>query len=442
MLETIKNAVKTLVAIGVHEKLTTLEQGLVKLTNKAALTILLVVSFVFVPMRILTAQYSSPILILFAFLFSLTLLFNYRKKFLLARHYLIALLYIMLLVVSVLRGIESGILFILIPTVLLAYIFFYPFRSLYFHLVLILAFTTFILIYGHGNQPILPHPAGMLSKVYAIYLLISLALSAVFVDFIFTLNRRYQQELLSLNQTKNKLLGIIGHDLRSPLNSLKGLLQLVNYQNLSQEEFHGLIKQLSRSTENLSYSLDNLLEWAVTQLKGITASPAPFRLRQVSEQECSLLEEGAKQKDIRILNRIPEEITAYADINHIGLVIRNLLNNAIKFTPKGGRIILEARPEAQQVVVRISDTGIGMEKALATRIFNRENPEFSRGTGGESGLGLGLMLCKEMIIHNKGKIWARSEKGKGSTFTFSLPVQEPSNKAASPLGRNIKKTVL
>lgn len=442
MLETFKNTVKALVAIGVHEKLTTLEQGLVKLTNKAALTILLVVSFVFVPVRILSGQYSHPILFLFALLFSFTLLFNYRKKFVLARHYLIALLYSMLLVVSVLRGIESGILFIVIPTVLLAYIFFYPYKSLYFHLALTLLFTSFILVYAHRTQPILPHPAEMLSKLYAIYLLISLSLSAVFVNFIFTLNRRYQQELLSLNQTKNKLLGIIGHDLRSPLNSLKGLLHLVNYQNLSQEEFHGLIKQLSRSTENLSYSLDNLLEWAVSQLKGISPSPAPFRLRQVSEQECSLLEEVAKQKDIHILNRIPEEITAYADINHIGLVIRNLLNNAIKFTPKGGRVSLEARQEKQQVVVRISDTGIGMDKAFASRIFSRENPELSRGTSGESGLGLGLMLCKEMISYNKGKIWARSETGKGSTFTFSLPVQEPGKKAA-PLPRTaVNKTVL
>ena len=170
------------------------------------------VSFIFVPIRILSSQYTIPILFLFALLFPLTLLFNYWKKYLLARHYLIALLYSMLLVISVFRGIESGVLFVVIPTVLLSYIFFYPHKSLYFHLALTLLFTVVILVYAHRTHPILPHSREVLSKVYAIYLLISLSLTAVFINFIFTLNRRYQQELLSLNQTKNKLLSIIGHD--------------------------------------------------------------------------------------------------------------------------------------------------------------------------------------------------------------------------------------
>lgn len=424
MLDIFINKIKAVVGLGVTEKLTTLEEGLIKLTNKAALSIILVVSLVFVPVRVLSSHYTIPILFLFAILFTFTLALNYWQKYVLARHYLIGMLYTMLLVISVFRGIESGVLFVVIPTVLLSYIFFYPGKSLYFHLVLTLLFTGFILWYARQAEPILPHSRQMLSKVYAVYLLISLSLTAVYINFIFNLNRRYQKELVGLNQTKNKLLSIIGHDLRSPLNSLKGLLNLIQHRSLSQEEFSRFTVQLSNNTEHLSYTLDNLLQWAVSQMKGFSPAPVNFELRQLSEQEYNLLAEAAKQKKITIENKIPAEISAYADVNHIGLVIRNLLNNAIKFTPQGGRILLEAEQQQDEIIVRISDTGPGIDEALVSQLFSNQQSEISRGKNKESGTGLGLMLCREMIGYNKGKIWAWSKKGRGSTFSFTLPLPQ------------------
>jgi signal transduction histidine kinase len=422
MLDIFINKIKAIVGLGVTEKLTTLEQGLIKLTNKAALSIILVVGLVFMPIRVLSSHYTIPILFLFAILFTFTLALNYWQKYVLARHYLIGMLYAMLLVISVFRGIESGILFVVIPMMLLSYIFFYPSKILYFHLVLTLLFTSFILWYAHQTEPILPHSRQILSKIYAVYLLISLSLTAVYINFVFNLHRRYQEELVSLNQTKNKLLSIIGHDLRSPLNSLKGLLNLIQHRNLSQEEFNRFTAQLSNNTESLSYTLDNLLQWAVSQMKGFSPAPVNFELRELSEQEYSLLAEAAKQKKLTIENKIPAEYSAHADVNHIGLVIRNLLNNAIKFTPQGGRITLEAEQQQEEIVVRIRDTGPGIDEALVSQLFGSQKHEINRGKDKESGTGLGLMLCREMVGYNKGRIWVWSKKDRGSTFSFTLPL--------------------
>lgn len=425
MLDIFINKIKAIIDLGVTEKLTTLEQGLIKLTNKAALSIILVVILVFVPVRVLSSYYTIPILLLFAVLFTFTLALNYWQKYALARHYLVGMLYTMLLVISVFRGIESGVLFVIIPTVLLSYIFFHPGKSLHFHLALTLLFTSFILWYAHQSEPLLPHSRQMLSKIYAVYLLISLALTAVYINFILNLNRRYQKELVGLNQTKNKLLSIIGHDLRSPLNSLKGLLNLIQHKSLSQEEFTRFTTQLSHNTESLSYTLDNLLLWAVSQMEGFSPAPINFGLRQLSEQEYKLLAETAKQKKISIENKIPAELSAHADVNHIGLVIRNLLNNAIKFTPEGGRVTLEAEQQQEKLVVRISDTGPGIDETLILQLFGNQKPEINRGKNKESGTGLGLMLCREMIDYNKGEIWVWSKKGQGSIFSFTLPLPNP-----------------
>ena len=405
---------------GVKPGLSTYEQGLVKLTNKASLVIILIVNLIFVPLTLYN-QHTPSILFFNSLFFPLTLIFNKLGYYKLARHALLIILYSMLLVISIVRGRESGILFVLIPTILLFFIFFYGHKSLYAHLVLSLVISSFTLIYTDLHLPVQPYSREIVSSVFAINLLISLSLAAIFINFIFNLNRRYQKELLELNSTKNKILGIIGHDLRSPINSLKGLLHLLSNKNINQEEFRQLTSHLYRNTELLSYSLDNLLQWSVSQMKGFHPIPLSFNIFEMIENECKLFTEAARLKNIKLSNQVAPDTYAYADPNNITLVVRNLLNNAIKFTPEGGEVSISTEVQGGKLFIHIADTGVGMDAAQLSRLFGSFKPINSRGTRGEAGTGLGLMLCKDMVTYNKGKIWVKSEKEKGSTFSFSLP---------------------
>ena len=408
------------VKTGVKPKLSTYEQGLIKLTNKAALVIILIVNLIFVPLALYN-QHTPSVLFFNSLFFPLTLIFNKLGFYKLARHALLIILYSMLLIISVVRGRESGILFVLIPTILLFFIFFYGHKSLYVHLVLSLIISSFTLIYTDLHLPVQPYSREIVSSVFAINLLISLSLAAIFINFIFNLNRRYQVELLELNSTKNKILGIIGHDLRSPINSLKGLLQLLSNKNINQEEFRQLTGHLYRNTEHLSYSLDNLLQWSVSQMKGFQPSPLSFNLFELIENECKLFAEAARLKSISLQNHVAPDTYAYADPHNITLVVRNLLNNAIKFTPEDGEVSIKSEVQKDQLTIHVADSGVGMDATQLNRLFGSFRPINSRGTKGEAGTGLGLMLCKDMLTYNKGKIWVRSEKDKGSTFSFSLP---------------------
>jgi len=135
------------------------------------------------------------------------------------------------------------------------------------------------------------------------------------------------------------------------------------------------------------------------------------------------LKHGALRKNIVLVNGIIEEINITADEIMLSAVIRNLISNAIKFTPKDGTINIEAKRKADHVEVSISDTGVGMEKETIEKLFEIETSFTSRGTENEKGTGLGLLLCKEFVEKHGGTIWVSSEKGKGSTFTFSIPVK-------------------
>lgn len=411
------------VKTGVKPKLSTFEKGLVKLTNKASLVIILIVNLIFVPLA-LYSQNALSILFFNALFFPLTLIFNKIGYYQLARHSLLTLLYSMLLTISVIRGRESGILFILIPTILLSFIFFYGHKSLYIHLILSLIISSFTLLYTDLHLPVQPYSREIVSSVFAINLLISLSLTAIFIHFIFNLNQLYQKELLELNSTKNRILSIIGHDLRSPLNSIKGLLHLLSKKNIGQEEFRQLTGHLHRNTEQLSYSLDNLLQWSVSQMKGFHPNPLSFNIQEMIENECQLFAETARLKNIRLQNNVSQGTYARADPNNITLVVRNLLNNSIKFTPEGGLVTIEAESNEKELSIHFTDTGIGISPDQLSRLFGSFKPSNSKGTKGEAGTGLGLMLCKDMVTWNKGKIWVRSDKNKGSTFSFTLPTAQ------------------
>jgi signal transduction histidine kinase len=231
-------------------------------------------------------------------------------------------------------------------------------------------------------------------------------------------------ELEKVNATKDKLFGIIGHDLRSPINSLKGLMDLLANQHISAEEFVMFSSKLKNGVEHAHFTLNNLLEWANSQMKGLVADPIMTNLAELGEENFNFLGQLASAKQIQLQNKIEPNLEAFVDPDQINLVFRNLISNAIKFTPENGLITLQSKMDGDFCEIAIIDTGVGMSTENVAKLFNKASHYTTYGTGGEKGTGLGLLLCQEMIEKNGGTIWVESEEGKGTAFKFRLPWQE------------------
>ncbi len=228
------------------------------------------------------------------------------------------------------------------------------------------------------------------------------------------------QQLIGLNSTKDKLFSIIGHDMRSPLASLRGLMDLVGSSALTQDEFVEISKKVGKTLDHVHSDLENLLSWAQTQQKGLAPSFQNVLLHEVVQEKIDLYSESIQVKAIEVVSSVDQNIAVHADKNHVGLVIRNLIGNAIKFTHPNGSIRINSSIEGDKVKVSVADNGTGMSGEELTRLFNAGSHFSKPGTHNEKGIGLGLMLVKEFIELNKGTIEVNSKEGEGSTFTFYL----------------------
>ncbi|UII79800.1 ATP-binding protein [Flagellimonas sp. CMM7] len=240
-----------------------------------------------------------------------------------------------------------------------------------------------------------------------------------------------ESELKEINKTKTKLFSIIGHDLRGPIGALQGMLKLFTDGEIGKNEFISFIPKLKSDVENISFALNNLLSWGQTQLNGVVTKPKRVSLDKIVSGNISLLSEVAAGKSIKIINQLPENPLIWADQNQIDIVVRNLLSNAIKFTPEDGLITIEAEEKRDVWQIMIRDTGIGMNKEIQKKVFAGTNNITTYGTNNERGTGLGLSLCKEMIIKNNGEIWVESVLRKGSSFYFTVPKAEKRYQKAS-----------
>lgn len=227
------------------------------------------------------------------------------------------------------------------------------------------------------------------------------------------------EELSALNETKEKLFSIIAHDMKSPIGTLKGLLDLYKNGYVSEQEIKSLSDQISRNVGTLYENLDNLLHWSHSQLNGISPTFKLFELKTLVEETLQLNREIADGKQLIIINLIPDKLLVDADSNHIAIVFRNIINNAVKYSYPGGQIIIEAIRANERVKVSITDFGLGINQSQLQNLFVFGKPS-TLGTSNEKGTGLGLALSKEFIEKNKGEIWVTSEPGKGSVFSFYL----------------------
>jgi signal transduction histidine kinase len=233
-------------------------------------------------------------------------------------------------------------------------------------------------------------------------------------------------ELQNLNATKDKFFSIISHDLKGPLNSLTSFSNLLinHFDALSKEEIQGLARDLDKSLKNLFNLLNNLLAWARSQTGNIDFTREPFDISQVLEENRELLQAQAATKSITILSESPGVLMTNANRNSVTTVVRNLLSNAIKFTPVGGAVKLQAEKAGTEIRVSVSDTGVGMSKKILDKLFRIDAKHTTPGTQNETGTGLGLILCKDFVEKNGGRIWVESEEGKGSVFYFTLAASE------------------
>jgi signal transduction histidine kinase len=255
-----------------------------------------------------------------------------------------------------------------------------------------------------------------------LYLLIAFGLIIVaLILYLYFLKRKANRALSEMNVAKDRLFSIIGHDLKGPLNSLtsfSGLLQN-HADQLSKEEIKMLSMDLDKSLKNLLALLENLLEWSRSQTGNIDFKRVSFDITEVLKENIELLKVQAQNKKITILTDTKTNVRVMAHRNSVNTVVRNLISNAIKFTPESGTIMLNVE-EGKQIVVSVNDTGVGMAEASVQKLFKLGTKHSTLGTAKEKGTGLGLILCKDFVEKNGGKIGVESTEGKGSRFYFTL----------------------
>lgn len=226
-------------------------------------------------------------------------------------------------------------------------------------------------------------------------------------------------ELEQLNQVKDKFFSVISHDLRSPINALSAILDLMAKNQIRPDELPKLTQELQLQFSHTKNLINNLLDWALLQMDKLRIQAVKVDLQALVADNFTLLS-SLHLKKIKLTNLIPEGTFAYADLNMTSLVFRNLILNGIKFTEPGGEIKVKVESQGNDLVVAVQDNGVGINPEVQKILFEKTSGYSTRGTANEKGTGLGLILCKEFVERNNGRIWVKSEEGKGSTFYFSV----------------------
>lgn len=232
------------------------------------------------------------------------------------------------------------------------------------------------------------------------------------------------ERLKILNDTKDRFFSIIAHDLRNPFHAVKGLseLLLMNYEKIAPEKAKKYIDLIHSSSATGSSLLENLLTWSRSQTGTIAFEPETIDLYELVKQTFNLLDTEANRKNILLKQSIEPQTYLFADVNMLLTIFRNLVFNAIKFTPEGGLVTVSCVQNPQQFIISVKDTGVGISKESQEKLFNVNTNFSTAGTQNEQGTGLGLILCKEFVERHGGRIWVESESGKGCDFKFSLPI--------------------
>ena len=249
------------------------------------------------------------------------------------------------------------------------------------------------------------------------------AMQVIFRDI--SMLKKEQEDLRELNATKDRFISILAHDLRNPFHGILGLSEVLTteYDTLSDDERIKIIAKIRNSLLTNYKLINNLMEWAQINAGHVPITPSSHDLSELTEEALSMFVANAEQKEITIINNVNEGCKVYADRESILIILRNLISNAIKFTLRGGEILIESLASKDYVTVCVSDNGIGMDKSIRDKLFRIDHNVTRPGTFQEKGTGLGLILTRELVVKNKGNIWVESETDQGAKFCFTLPVK-------------------
>ncbi len=274
---------------------------------------------------------------------------------------------------------------------------------------------------------------------YAVNLSIFLFAVMLFLELYRIVNRKYRERLEAQrcelekhrerleesNRAKERLFAILGHDLRGPVGNVRSVLDLLRGGQLDSEEFDDLRGSLESETANLESMLENLLEWASSQLDRIEPRPVDACLKDFIRVEIRANEAAAVRKGVRLEESVRPEFVARVDPMHLRTILRNLISNGIKFSKAGGKVLVSVGLEKDRILVSVADDGTGMNARQLDSIRSGALRESRAGTDNEKGFGLGLRICADLIRANDGVLGVESTLGKGSVFSFSLPLRKP-----------------
>jgi signal transduction histidine kinase len=216
---------------------------------------------------------------------------------------------------------------------------------------------------------------------------------------------------------------VVAHDLRSPLNSLFGFSNLLvkHADSMTKEEIQTMGAKLRDSVANTLKMTENLITWARSQMLDEQTNPELVELKSVVDETLKVLRESAEKKGVLLDDNEVSDAQVFVDKNHLSLILRNLINNAIKYTKAGDKVLVKATQNNGKTKILIEDTGLGMDHETVEKLFSLERTVSEVGTSGERGTGLGLVLCKQYIERNHGSVEVHSEKSKGTRFIVTLP---------------------
>lgn len=240
--------------------------------------------------------------------------------------------------------------------------------------------------------------------------------------------KKSEERLRELNATKDTFISILSHDLRSPFTAILGFAELLldSIDYADKEDIRDQVGVIHTHSSKTLTLLNDILAWAMAQSGKMTVSPTAINFPTTSRAVAESLFNQAKKKNIHIECKQGADFEVFADENMLQTILRNLISNAVKFTPPGGRIVISSTTDNEFATITVSDNGIGIDKNDIPRLWDLSSPLSTEGTAGETGTGYGLLLCKELVEKQGGKIWAESSPGKGSDFIFTLPLNPSS----------------
>lgn len=238
--------------------------------------------------------------------------------------------------------------------------------------------------------------------------------------------QQQNHELIQLNTDKDRFISILAHDLRSPFNGILGLIDLLinSFKEYDAETIEMQLSLIQKSANQAFNLLGDLLNWAIAKSSKQIFNPRQLNFHETCEEVINIIHELSEAKKIEIRNLVNKEIMVNADADMLKTILRNLILNAVKFTNSNGKIEINAIHTNNEILITTKDSGVGISKLQLQKLFSIDEVNSTKGTKGEKGSGLGLLLCKEFVEKHGGKIWAESELGKGSEFKFTLPLDK------------------